>query len=72
MVKRRRDTFHRRPQIENAEYIVKSGLAQQVLVLEHTPRHDSEAKAELAQLANKTLHSAREQSEFAALQHVLT
>ena len=52
-------------QIENAEYIVKSGLAQQVLVLEHTPRHDSEAKAQLAQLANKTLHSAREQSEFA-------
>ena len=52
-------------QIESAEYLVKSGLAQQVLVLEHTPRHDNEAKAELAQLANKTLHSAREQSKFA-------
>ena len=52
-------------QIESAEYLVKSGLAQQVLVLEHTPRYDNEAKAELAQLANKTLHSARDQSEFA-------
>ena len=27
-------------QIENAEYLVKAGLAQQVLVLEHIPRHD--------------------------------
>ena len=52
-------------QIENAEYLVKAGLARQVLILEHTPRHDNEAKAELAELANKTLHSAREQSEFA-------
>ena len=51
-------------QIENAEYLVKSGLAQQVLVLEHTPRHDDPAKSELASLANKTLHSARNESEF--------
>ena len=51
-------------QIENAEYLVKSGLAQQVLVLEHTPRYDDPAKSELASLANKTLHSAREESEF--------
>ena len=52
-------------QIENAEYILKAGLAQQVLVLEHLPRHDDKAKAEQASLANKTLHSARDQSQFA-------
>ena len=52
-------------QIENAEYLVKSGLAQQVLVLEHTPRHDDPAKSELASLANKTLHNARNESDFA-------
>ena len=52
-------------QIENAEFILKAGLAQQVLVLEHLPRHDDKAKAEQASLANKTLHSARDQSQFA-------
>ena len=49
--------------IENAEYLIKSGLAKQVVVLEHAPRHDSKVKAELATLANTTLHRAREQSE---------
>lgn len=52
-------------QIENAEYILKAGLAQQVLVLEHLPRHDDKAKAGQASLANKTLHSARDQSQLA-------
>ena len=52
-------------QIENAEYLVKSGLAKQVVVLEHTPRHDDPAKSALASLANKTLHNARKDSEFA-------
>ena len=52
-------------QIDNAEYLIKAGLAQQVLVLEHTPRHDSEDKSELTLLANKTLHSARDASNLA-------
>ena len=55
--------------IENAEYLIKSGLAKQVVVLEHAPRHDSKAKAELAVLANTTLHTARKQSEQA--EHIL-
>ena len=55
--------------IENAEYLLKTGLAQQVVVLEHTPRHDNLPKAELASLANTTLHRAREQSEFS--EHIL-
>ena len=55
--------------IENAEYLLKSGLAQQVIVLEHTPRYDDETKAELASLANQTLHRAREQSDFS--EHIM-
>ena len=55
--------------IENAEYLIKSGLAKQVVVLEHTPRYDSKAKAELAMLANTTLHTARGQSKQA--EHIL-
>ena len=55
--------------VENAEYLLKSGLAQQVVVLEHNPRHDNQHKAELATLANTTLHRAREQSEHS--EHIL-
>ena len=49
--------------------MLKPGLAQQVVVLEHNPRHDNQGKAELATLANTTLHRAREQSEFG--EHIL-
>ena len=52
-------------QIENAEYLIKAGLAQQVLVLEYIPRHDDAAKAELANMANNMMQNAREESEFA-------
>ena len=55
--------------IENAEYLLSSGLAQQVVVLEHNPRHDDQHKAELATLANTTLHRAREQSMHA--EHIM-
>ena len=51
--------------IESAEFLIKSGKAKQVVVLEHTPRYDDEAKANLAILANKTLHTARNESEVA-------
>ena len=51
--------------IESAEYLVKSGKAKQVVVLEHCPRYDDADKARLAKLANQTLHTARNQSENA-------
>ena len=51
--------------IESAEFLIKSGKAKQVIVLEHTPRYDDEVKANLAILANKTLHTARNESEVA-------
>ena len=51
--------------IESAEYLIKSGKAKQVVVLEHTPRYDDPVKADLAILANKTLHTARNESEVA-------
>ena len=55
--------------IENAEFLIKSGKAQQVVVLEHNPRYDSKVKAELARLASKSLHSARLQSEHS--EHIM-
>ena len=51
--------------IESAEFLIKSGKAKQVIVLEHTPRYDDAAKANLSILANKTLHTARSESEVA-------
>ena len=51
--------------IESAEFLIKSGKAKQVIVLEHTPRYDDAAKANLSILANKTLHTARNESEVA-------
>ena len=51
--------------IESAEFLIKSGKAKQVVLLEHTPRYDDAAKADLAILANKTLHTARNESEYA-------
>ena len=55
--------------IESAEFLIKSGKAQQVVVLEHNPRYDSKMKAELARLASKSLHAARRQSEHS--EHIL-
>ena len=51
--------------IESAEFLIKSGKAKQVVLLEHTPRYDNAVKADLAILANKTLHTARNESEYA-------
>ena len=34
-------------------------------MLEHIPRHDDAAKAELANMANNMMQNAREESEFA-------
>ena len=36
-----------------------------MVVLEHIPRHDDAAKAELATVANNMMQNAREESEFA-------
>ena len=55
--------------IESAEFLIKSGKAQQVVVLEHNPRYDCKVKAELARLASKSLHSARLESEHS--EHIL-
>ena len=51
--------------VESAEFLIKSGKAKQVILMEHTPRYDDNAKADLTTLANKTLHTARNASEFA-------
>ena len=51
--------------VESAEFLIKSGKAKQVILMEHTPRYDDTVKADLATLANKTLHTARNESEFA-------
>ena len=51
--------------VESAEFLIKSGKAKQVILMEHTPRYDDPLKAELAMLANKTLHTARNESELA-------
>ena len=47
-------------QIENAEYLIKAGLALQVLVLKHIPRHDDAAEAELANMANNKMLGRRQ------------
>ena len=55
--------------VEAGEYALKTGKVKQVILLEHLPRYDVEEKdkdkAELAKLANKELHKARDNSEFA-------
>ena len=51
--------------VESAEYLINSGKAKQVIVMEHCPRYDDDAKARLASIANKTLHTARNQSQVA-------
>ena len=55
--------------VETAEYALKTGKVKQVILLEHLPRYDVEEKdndkAELAKLANKELHKARDDSEYA-------
>ena len=54
--------------VEIAEYALKTGKVKQVLLLEHVPRYDTDAKdkdkKELAILANKEFHKARNVSEY--------
>ena len=55
--------------VEAGEYALKTGKVKQVILLEHLPRYDvdekDQDKAELAKLANKELHKARDNSEYA-------
>ena len=55
--------------VESAEYALKTGKVNQVILTEHIPRYDTEEKdkhkPELARLANKELHKARDSSEYA-------
>ena len=61
--------------VETAEYIIKSGRAKQVLVLEHIPRFDivendpMGVRPELARLANLELRRARDASSQA--EHIM-
>ena len=61
--------------VEVAEYIVKSGRAKQVILLQHVPRFDivendpMEVRPELARLANMELERARDASSQA--QHIM-
>ena len=54
--------------VEIAENALKTGKVKQVILLEHVPRYDTDAKDkdknDLANLANKELHKARNESEF--------
>ena len=61
--------------VDTAEYIVKSGRAKQVILLQHIPRFDIEendpmgVRPELARLANMELERARDASSQA--QHIM-
>ena len=61
--------------VEVAEYVIKSGRAKQVFVLEHVPRFDIEendpmgVRPELARLANLELRRARDASSQA--EHIM-
>ena len=57
--------------IESAEYALKTGRVEHVIITEHVPRYDLAShgdphcvKPGMAGLANTTLHKAREQSGF--------
>ena len=55
--------------VEIAEHALKTGKVKQVILLEHVVRYDTEAKDkhknDLANLANRELHKARNASELA-------
>ncbi len=56
--------------VEAVEYAIKSGKTKQVILLEHVPRYDDTGiRPKLAQLANKELVKARDNSEMA--QHIM-
>ena len=52
--------------VEAAEYGLKSGKVQQVIVLPHPPSYDNSTAAALRKLANTELIKARDKSEWAA------
>ena len=52
--------------VEAAEYGLKSGKVQQVIVLPHPPSYDNSTAAALRKLANTELNKARDKSDWSA------